>query len=93
MHFCANPKCLFHINVMDHVHLLSVPVPGPVRRLYDEEGPCAVIVTRERCLWMDNDRQRFFFCDVCNEAGKMVEALFMERELARAKMLLEKPVR
>lgn len=75
MFFCANPKCLFHIDVADHVWTYTIiPFPDPVRNISEEPPSYIHTTTREKHLWRNPEKgTKWFFCDVCHEAAIMIE--------------------
>ena len=74
MKFCANPKCIFYVEVARSVHhhtmLTAEPMRDPLKGL---EGHVTT-TTREKHLWRNPKKgTEWFFCDVCHEAASMVE--------------------
>ena len=76
-YFCANPKCLFHVNVPENLYLFTVVLPELVKLLPDEgprvQNTNAMKVTRRKHLWKNpKEGTEWFFCDVCNKAALML---------------------
>lgn len=73
MYFCANPKCLFHVDVARRILMHTMKLREPVRSLSEELPTHVMVETREKHLWKNPEKAtEWFFCDVCHEAALMV---------------------
>lgn len=79
MKFCANPKCLFHIDLPRQREVHTIILPQPVQDLSEPVSKSVPTITREKHLWTNGHKagiSDWFFCDVCDEAGGMVKRAF-----------------